>query len=209
MTIKSPIVQFLITLVVISIFTSLGPSEATLGSNARVIYLHGAWVWVALAAFIGAGLVGLTGLLSLLVGKNAPMLHQWSRGLGRTGLFFWITYLPISLWAMQTNWNGLFLAEPRWRIALVFAVSGSLLQLGLTFLPTLWASFWNLAYIITLFVVLQTTDKVLHPPSPILESSAWRIQVFYGGLTLLVFFAAIQVARWFKSLERQPFNANL
>jgi hypothetical protein len=200
MTFKSPIVQFIISLLVISIFTTLGPSEATLGRNARIVYLHGAWVWVALAAFIGAGLVGLMGLLYRLGGNDAPKFHQWSRALGRTGLFFWITYLPISLWAMQANWNGLFLAEPRWRIALVFAVTGSLLQLGLSFLPASWASFWNLAYIIALFVVLQTTVKVMHPPSPMLESNAWRIQVFFGGLTLLVLFTSLQVARWFRSL---------
>ena len=201
MTIKSPIVQFLIILLVISIFTTLGPPEATLGSNARVVYLHGAWVWVSLAAFIGAGLVGLLGLLSRILGKETLRIHQWSRSLGRTGLFFWISYLPISLWAMQTNWNGLFLAEPRWRIALIFAITGFLLQLGLSFLPVSWASFWNPIYITTLFIILQTTDKVLHPPGPMLKSNAWRIQVFYVGLTLLVFFAAVQVARWFKSLE--------
>jgi hypothetical protein len=159
-------------------------------------------VWASLIAFIIAGVIGLFGLTQHLLGRRTLRLHQWSRALGRTGLFFWITYLPISIWAMQTNWNGLFLAEPRWRVALIFAISGLLLQIGLTLLPVSWASFWNLAFVVTLFVVLQTTDQVMHPPSPIVESNAWRIQVFFGGLTLLLLLAAWQAARWFKSLDR-------
>jgi len=188
-------------MLIIAVFTALGPSEATLGSNARVVYLHGAWVWVSMAAFIAAGAVGALGLFRQLTGTSHPQTHQWSRAFGRTGLFFWLTYLPISMWAMQTNWNGLFLAEPRWRFAIVFAVGGALLQLGLSFLPVSWASFWNLMYVLMLFAVLGTTDNVMHPPSPILDSNAWRIQVFFGGLILLLLLAVWQTVRWFKAME--------
>jgi len=198
---RSPLFWFTILSLFIFIFTSLGPAEATLGTNARIVYLHGAWVWVSLAAFIIAGCVGLVGLLKKFSGKADYPYHHWSRALGRTGLFFWITYLPISLWAMEANWNGLFLAEPRWRMAVIFAVTGLLLQLGLSFIPASWASFWNLAYITALFIVLRTTENVMHPPNPMLESNAWRIQVFFGGLILLLLLTAWQVARGFKFLE--------
>ena len=106
---KSPILWFFLSLIAVVGITLISPPEATLGVNARVVYLHGAWVWTSLAAFVTAGIVGLLGLI-----LRRENLHHWSRAVGRTGLFFWITYLPISLWAMQTNWNGLFLAEPRW-----------------------------------------------------------------------------------------------
>lgn len=199
---KSHFFWFLIVLLLITAFTALGPAEATLGTNARIVYLHGAWVWASLLAFIFAGIVGLLGILRQLTGADTLPTHKWSRALGRVGLTFWITYLPISLWAMQSNWNGLFLAEPRWRIAVMFTVAGILLQLGLSFLPASWASFWNLAYVIALFIVLQTTEKVMHPPSPILDSNAWRIQTFFGGLTVLLLLAVWQVTSIFKSLER-------
>lgn len=195
------IVFFIINIASIAIVTALGPSEATLGSSARIIYLHGAWVWASLVAFIAAGIMGLVGLLGIATNKKGAIMHRWSRALGRTGLFFWLTYLPISLWAMQTNWNGLFLAEPRWRTAVIFAVAGSLLQLGLSFLPTSWASFWNLGFVITLISILQTTEKVMHPPNPMFVSDSWRIQVFFGGLTILVLLAAWQITRWFISFE--------
>jgi hypothetical protein len=204
MNYRSPLLWFFILFLLISIFTALGPTEATLGTNARVVYLHGAWVWVSLAAFILAGCAGLVGFLNQLTRKAARSYHQWSRALGRTGLFFWITYLPVSLWAMEVNWNGLFLAEPRWRFAVIFAITGLLLQIGLSFTPVRWASFWNMAYVATLFGVLRSTENVMHPASPMLDSNAWRIQLFFGGLTLLMMMTVWQAARWFKSLEGTP-----
>ncbi|MCJ7556761.1 MAG: hypothetical protein MUP90_07585, partial [Gammaproteobacteria bacterium] len=147
-----------------AVFTALGPAEKSLGTNVRVVYLHGAWVWAALAAFFAAGVVGLIGLI-----LRRHRLHAWSRAVGRTGLFFWITYLPLSMWAMQTNWNGLFLAEPRWRLAVVFAVGGLVLQIGLSLVENpAWASAFNVLYAVLLWLALQTTDQVLHPSSPVL-----------------------------------------
>jgi hypothetical protein len=198
---KSHLLWFSITMLIAGVFTILGPSEATLGSNARVVYLHGAWVWVSLTAFITAGSIGLFGVIRQLTGTSSHQAHRWSRAFGRTGLTFWVTYIPLSMWAMQTNWNGLFLAEPRWRFAIVFAIGGALLQLGLSFLPVSWASFWNLAYVIILFIVLGTTDNVMHPPSPMLDSNAWRIQTFFGGLIFLLMLASWQLFQWFKTRE--------
>ena len=101
---------------------------------------------------------------------------------------------------MQSNWNGLFLAEPRWKLALVFAITGILIQVGLSLAnrPVLTSSL-NLGYFIALVLGLQQTENVLHPTAPILSSEAWRIQLFFFGLVLLTFFAAWQMARgWYK-----------
>ena len=194
---KSPILWAALSLVAIALATSFGPPERTLGSNVRLVYLHGVWVWAALTAFTAAGLAGLAAFV-----LNRRLLHQWSLALGRTGLFFWITYIPISMWAMQTNWNGLFLAEPRFRLAVIFAISGLLLQVGLALLEDpAWASAANLLFGVALGLALQNTRNVLHPPAPILESDAWRIQLFFGALFLLTLFCAWQIARWWFHLE--------
>lgn len=188
----APAAWFFLTLAGIAALTSLGPSEKSLGSNVRVVYLHGVWVWAALCAFIAAGLTGLLGLIT----RRLP-LHHWSRALGRTGLLFWVTYLPISIWAMQTNWNGLFLAEPRFRVAVIFSVAGLLLQLGLTLLENpAWASAGNVCYILALVVILRTTENVMHPPSPILTSESLGIRVYFFALLALTLLAAWQAARW-------------
>ena len=188
-------IWFILTLLAIVIFTLFGPAEHSLGTHIRIVYLHGAWVWASLAAFLAAAVFGGLGLL-----RRRLAFHCWSGAFGRTGLIFWVTYLPLSLWAMQSNWNGLFLAEPRWKLALVFAISGILLQVGLWLAskPSL-TSALNLGYFISLLVTLLQTTNVLHPASPILKSGAWRIQLYFFGLVLLTLLATWQIARgWYK-----------
>lgn len=191
------ILWFLLALLAAALLAFLAPLEKTLGANARIVYLHGAWVWAAMLSFLAAA---LSGLLALILRRAS--LHAWSRALGRTGLFFWITYLPISMWAMQANWNGLFLSEPRWRLAVTFATGGLLLQVGVSLLEKpAWASAGNLTFALALFLALQNTPNVMHPPSPIFDSDAPRIQLYFASLFVLTLAGAWQVARWWHHFE--------
>ncbi len=195
---KSPLIYFSITVIVIALLTLFGPEEKSLGSNVRIVYLHGAWVLAAEVAFIAAALAGLLGLV-----LRKEIFHAWSAALGRTGIVFWLTYLPLSLFAMQANWNGLFLAEPRFRIAMIFAVTGVLLQLGLLLFNISWlTSFANILYIITLRVVFATAQNVMHPPpSPIFNSGLWNIILFFVGLNILAWVAGYFLTRFFLGLQ--------
>ncbi len=188
---KSPLLRLGLTLLAILAVTAVGPAEKSLGTNVRVVYLHGAWVWAALICIFAAAISGIWGLVS-----RREAAHYWSLALGRTGLIFWITYLPLSLWAMQTNWNGLFLSEPRWRVAIIFAIGGLVMQIGITMLDKpAWASALNVIYVGILVYVLQSTDQVMHPGSPIFGSGAWRIQAYFLLLLVLTLLAAWQLAR--------------
>jgi hypothetical protein len=199
---KKSLFFILLNLLAIAAITSLGPAEKALGTNVRVVYLHGAWVWTALFGFAAAGALGLLGLILRRVS-----LQCWSRASGRTGLLFWITYLPISMWAMQTNWNGLFLSEPRFRVAVVFAIGGLLLQLGVAIInDPAWAAAANVLFAGILFWVLRSTQDVMHPASPILGSDSWRIQVYFAGLLGLTLLLAAQAARLFYQSELHPTN---
>lgn len=197
---KSPLLYFSITVIVIALLTFFGPQEKSLGSNVQIVYLHGAWVMTAEAAFIAAALAGLLGLLPLL---RKDIFHAWSAALGRTGIVFWLTYLPLSLFAMQANWNGLFLAEPRFRIAMIFAVTGVLLQVGLWLFNISWlTSLANILYIIALRVVFATAQNVMHPPpSPIFNSGLWNIITFFVVLNILAWVAGYFLTRWFLTLK--------
>jgi len=199
---KSPLFLLFIDLLILAVVAAFAPLEKTLGANVRVVYLHGVWVWASLAALTVAGFAGLAGLIT-----RRETYHRWSLALGRAGLLFWITYLPISMWAMQTNWNGLFLSEPRWRLALIFSVTGLLLQIGLAFIdrPPL-TSAANLGFVAVLFVALSLTQNVMHPPSPILSSDAWRIQLYFTVMLALTLLAAWLVARWFYLRAVRPSN---
>ena len=195
---KSPLVYFFLTVIVIALLTLFGPEEKSLGSNVRIVYLHGAWVLAAEAAFITAALAGLLGLI-----LRKDIFHAWSAALGRTGIIFWLTYLPLSLIAMQANWNGLFLAEPRFRIAMIFAVTGILLQTGLWLFNIPWlTSLANILYIIALRVIFATAQNIMHPPpSPIFNSGLWNIILFFIALNFLAWIAGYFLTRWFLLLK--------
>jgi hypothetical protein len=192
--IKSPSMMFFITVIVIALLAFFGPEEKSLGSNVRIVYLHGAWVLSAELTFIIAGVVGLLALITKRI-----TLHNWSAALGRTGIIFWVSYLPLSLWAMQANWNGLFLAEPRFRLAVIFAVAGVLLQLGLWFMNTDWlTSLANIIYIVVLFISFAAAENVMHPgPSPIFSSGNFAIIGFFIALIFLTLLAAYFLTRVF------------
>ncbi len=193
---RSPILWaaafFLLTLLV----AALSPLEKVLGVSARLVYLHGAWVWTALLAIALAAAAGLAGLIS-----RRPFLQSWSRALGRAGLAFLIVSLPLSLYMMQANWNGLFMDEPRWRVPFTFAVAGLLLQIGLSLMKPVWAAAANLVYAAALAAAMRGMVSVLHPDSPIFNSGAVDIQVFFIALLALLILAAWQVTRWFLRFE--------
>jgi hypothetical protein len=193
---RSPIFWFVLAVLATVTLTSLGPGEQSLGANVRIVYLHGAWVLTAEAAL---GLSAVAGLLGILT--RGERLHRWSAALGRTGLFFWISYLPLSLWAMQANWNGLFLGEPRFHLAVIFAVTGLLLQVGLTLLARpLFTSLLNLLFFAALRIGLSQAAYIMHPPpSPIFNSGIFSLQLFFIAITLLTLVAAYFMSRWWLS----------
>ena len=90
--IRTPLILFIATIILIALLALFGPEEKTLGSNVRIVYLHGAWVLTAEVAFFAAAIAGAIGLITKRVS-----FHRWSAALGRTGILFWLTYIPLSL----------------------------------------------------------------------------------------------------------------
>jgi hypothetical protein len=190
----------LATVLAIALITGSAPVEQTLGTNARLVYLHGAWVWSAMITFLAAGVAGLIGLAARRQG-----MHEWSRALGRTALLLWITFLPQSLYLMQANWGGLFLDEARARVPLNLAIAGLLLQVGLSFFPVKLTSWANILYGAILFWVMNGLEYVLHPEAPIRASSSVRIQFTFAMLLALMVLLSFQIAYvWLKGRKREP-----
>ena len=196
---KSPFFWFVLALLTTAALTSIGPQEKSLGNNIRIVYLHGAWALTAEAAL---GLSAAAGLFGILTRREN--LHCWSAALGYTGIFFWVTYLPLSLWAMQANWNGLFLAEPRFRVAVIFSVTGVLLQVGLSLLSRpIFTSLFNVLFFTALRIGLSRADYVMHPPpSPIFNSGILSLQLFFIAITFLTMTAAYFMALWWLKKQR-------
>jgi hypothetical protein len=188
-----PLAILLALIALIVMVVAFGPPERILGARVRVVYLHGAWVWTALAGFATAAVVGTAGLA-----LRRDSMQSWSASLARAATVFWVTYLPMSLVAMQENWNGLYLAEPRWRIGLDFAIAGVLLQIGLLVLARpAWASILNAAFFLSLVISLANAPQVMHPASAIVNSPSFTIRVYFAILVCLCLIAGWQLARWF------------
>ena len=190
---RSPFLWFLLLLLALAVLTVLGPEEKSLGENVRIVFLHGAWVLTATVVFIAAGFMGLIGVLT-----RRPGAHNWSKALGRTSIIFWVTCLPLSLWAMQTNWNGLYLSEPRFRVAVIFAGAGVMLQIGLSIINRqALTSLTNILFVTALAWTLQNSASVLHPPpSPIIGSGIASIEIFFVVENLVALLAAFMLTRW-------------
>jgi hypothetical protein len=197
---KSPFFWFILSLLTTAGLTALGLEEASLGSNIRIVYLHGAWV---LAAETALGISAGAGLLGIIF--RSDRVQAWSSALGKRGVFFWVTYIPLSLWAMQANWNGLFLSEPRFRVAVVFAVVGTLLQAGLALLSNrIFTSMLNILFFIALRIGLSRADYVMHPPpSPIFSSGILSLQLFFIGVVFLSLCSAYFMTRWWLQKTNQ------
>ncbi len=177
-----------LTALAIGLVAWFAPLERTLGDRSRLVYFHGAGVWAGKIAFGAATAAGLAGLI-----RRSAAWHRASLALGRAGMFFWLTYLPLSLYVQQVNWGGIFWDEPRWRVPLMFGVAGLLLQIGLTLIEDLrLVSAANLVFGVALWWFLGNIQNVLHPDSPILTSNAVDIQVFFAALLALsVIFGAL------------------
>ncbi len=187
-------IGLLLTALAIAVVAWFAPLERTLGGNSRLVYFHGAWVWAGKIAFGAASVAGLIGLI-----KRGQRWHRASLALGRAGMVFWLTYLPLSLYVQQVNWGGIFWDEPRWRVPLMFGIAGLLLQIGLALMDDFrLSSAANLVFGAALWWFLGNAQNVLHPDSPILQSNATDIQAFFavllalslvfGGLMALLFY---------------------
>jgi hypothetical protein len=177
-----------------ALVAAVAPTEQVLGSAVRVVYLHGAWVWAALLAFTAASLAGLFGFI-----LRRDDLHAWSVGLARSATLFWLTSLVLSLAAMQTSWNGLYLAEPRWRLGVRFGITAVLLQAAVTVLrrPRL-GSALNIVFFGLLTAALLQAPSVMHPSSPVFTSDSIGIRLSF--LALLA--AALAATAWLARLLR-------
>jgi hypothetical protein len=181
--------------VIVLALALLAPRDATLQDASPVVYLHGALVWISILAFTAAGVVGLAGLV-----WQRQVFHAWSGALARTGLLFWVIYLPLSMWASKVTWNGVPLGDPRFRTAFQVLV----LAAGFQIAGALWGarsslgSALNAVLAVILWVLTLTTRDVMHPQNP-MSSSAATIQFFFALLVGGCGLAAIQVARWMRS----------
>ena len=177
------------------------PNDVTLAGTSKVVYLHGALVWTSLLALTAAGVAGLAALVAMRF-KRDNVMHAWTLALGRTGLIFWVAYIPLSLLASRMAWNAVFLAEPRYTTAFRVLAAGIIVQamVWLVNRPIV-SSGLHAVLAGAIWELLLTTPSLLHPNNPILRSTP-SIQFFFGLIVLACGVAALQVARLMSGLAQ-------
>lgn len=184
----------------IVVVTLLGPAEKTLGDTARIIYIHGAMVWVSLVTFFVAALLGVGGLLA-----RKEWLHRWCRAAGRVALIFWIGYLPLSMWAARAAWGRVFLQDPSFQRAFRILSIALIVQvvIWLRPRPTWFTSLLNLIPFAYLSLQLSSAQQLMHPDSPIRNADSSLIQYYFYFLAALCAAFALQTGRLLLQREKR------
>jgi hypothetical protein len=163
----------------------LAPTERTLGTGIRVIYVHVALIWTGMLGLIQAGVIGLIVLL-----WRQQRLVPWLMAVGKVAVGFYALSAVVSMVAQEVNWGAISWREPR-TVAMLQMLALAVIVLVLAS----WVKDVRLRGF--LFVVLalaivwswQVTPLQLHPRDPVGTSSSPAIRLtFYGlfGLCALV-----------------------
>ena len=175
----------------IALVLFLAPLDRVLGGVSRLVYLHGAMVWVALIGYTAAGVLGVLHLVT-----DRPVWYRWSQGVERAAILFWAGYLPLSVIAADLAWNGVFWGEPRWAMAAEILLVAVGFQIGGALLgrPQVSSTLNAMMAGVTWWLLLRT-PLIIHPKNPIGASDSVGIKLSFVALVVLCGAAALLIAR--------------
>lgn len=172
--------------VVTAVLLLMAPEEATLGTGIRSVYVHVALIWVGLAGFIVAGLLGIGLLIT-----DYERLYPWLRTIGWIGVGSFAAGLAMSALASRVNWGAVFWQEPRMRSSSTSLAIAVIALVAMEWFPWLRVRGVLMTAVPLIFFWLTArTELVLHPDNPILTSDSVGIQATFAGLFVLVGLAA-------------------
>ncbi|MFQ6116178.1 MAG: hypothetical protein ACE5NG_19115 [bacterium] len=183
--------RMILALIVVAagILVLFGPEEKTLGSGIKVVYIHVASIW---AGMIGLFLAGVLGI-GVLIFPNRN-LQAWTHTVAGVALASFAVGVGLSIVAAKINWGAAFWNEPRMVASLRFLAVALLVQILNSWLP--WyrlRGFLSVSLGTFLMWSILGPPLVLHPKSPIRESSSLAIQLTFLGMFIL----CCLVVAWF------------
>lgn len=177
----------------------LAPAEARLGSVVKLVYVHGALVWIGLLTFSVAGGLGLVALL-----VRQPVWYRGTQAAGVAALVVWILYAISAMavtgltWGQLIAWN-----EPRVKATGLILVAIVLLN-GVIWVVNQrdFTAVVNLVMGVVPWAVVRQAGVIQHPVDPIGGSESAAIQDFYLLIVLNVAgLAAVLIAWLWAGLE--------
>ena len=192
-----PVVIFL---VIIIVAIMLIPGENTLGPAIKYVYLHVAF---SFTGTIGFGLMAATGLAVLILSKRTLIDLMISLGWVSTGAY--ITGVLISMISASITWGSVSLSEPYMIMSIQVILASLVVQISYFLIPWLkLKAVMSLIPIIFLLWLTNTTKLVLHPSSPIRDSSSSIIKISFAAVFLpCLLFAGYIAYRLFRLYQEK------
>ncbi len=171
----------------------LAPSEARLGNLVKLVYLHAALVWVGLASFSVAGVLGLVALL-----VRRKVWYSGSQAAGIAALVVWVVYAISAVIVTGLTW-GQWIAweEPRVR------ATGSILIAALVLALATWlvrnrgfTAVVNVLLGIAAWTVVKQAEVIRHPVDPIGASESGAMRGYFSLIVATVAGLAAVLVTW-------------
>jgi hypothetical protein len=172
-----PVVVFLVILIVVMI---LIPGEKTLGPAVKYVYLHVAFSFTGM---LGFGLMALSGIILLIFSKESLVNLMISLGLVSTGAY--IAGVLISMISASIAWGSVSFSEPYMIMSVQVILAALVIQISYFIVPWLkLKAVMSTIPVIFLLWLTNTSRLVLHPSSPIRDSSSGIIKLSFAAVFL-------------------------
>jgi len=171
------------------IITYFSPSEVTLESLAKVVYLHGALIWVGLILFL---IIGIIGSFNLLLNKS---YEKYLISLQEVVTIFWISSTALGFVVAYLSWGGILWVEPRLLSSIIISIVSIIIYYTNSEVKI--GAVKNILYILQsliIYMLIIISNRIFHPENSIIESDL-NIQISFISLIIIFMFFALQIAR--------------
>lgn len=187
---KPSIVAIVALLAVAATVTLLSPSEQVLGDAVKVVYVHGAMIWVSLMLFGLTGALGVTQFVRASESRDSYLL-----AFEETATGFWFVSTVLGFFAAYITWGGIIWAEPRiWMTIVIAALSGSIYYVSRLRRNLVLNRVLAVFLALTAGGLLINTGRIFHPENPILQSEP-IIQLVFAALAVIFFTTALLIVK--------------
>ncbi len=187
---KPSIVAIVALLAVAATVTLLSPSEQVLGDAVKVVYVHGAMIWVSLMLFGLTGTLGVTQFVRASESRDSYLL-----AFEETATGFWFVSTVLGFFAAYITWGGIIWAEPRiWMTIVIAALSGSIYYVSRLRRNLVLNRVLAVFLALTAGGLLINAGRIFHPENPILQSEP-IIQLTFAALAVIFFTTALLIVK--------------
>lgn len=166
---------------------ALTPAEGEIGGRIRLVYAHGAGIWVSLALFVLASGIALVSIAR-------PSLLPFAAAIDLVATALWLCSFILAIISMKVVWGGVFFGEPRMLTSLkVLSLSIAVNALGTLTRNPLARFVLVTGRTVAAFAWIVSTELVLHPDRPVLRSEA-GMKLAFAGVLLSLFCLAVLAA---------------